>query len=84
MTLLMIVANTHTQANPSDADISGKKKIQTRITHNDGGSWKPVNPPGKDSLGQEYDCRSTVSSGACSTVIVLTGLGLFLANPWVY
>jgi hypothetical protein len=49
------------QANPTEADISGKKRIQTRITHNDGGTWKPVNPPAKDSLGQEYDCRSTVS-----------------------
>ena len=25
------------QANPADADISGTKKLQTRITHNDGG-----------------------------------------------
>lgn len=49
-------------SNPNDADISGQKKIQTRITHNDGGTWKPMNPPARDSLGQEYDCRSTACS----------------------
>jgi hypothetical protein len=49
------------QSNPAEAEISGNKKLQTRITHNDGGSWKPLNPPAKDSLGQAYDCSSTVS-----------------------
>jgi hypothetical protein len=48
------------QSNPAEAEISGNKKIQTRITHNDGGSWKPLSPPAKDSLGQQYDCSSTV------------------------
>ncbi|KIR51702.1 signal sequence binding protein [Cryptococcus gattii Ru294] len=50
------------KANPSEADISGRKQLQTRITHNDGGSWKPLNPPAKDSLGQEYDCQWTSCS----------------------
>ena len=54
------IAVINVVANPSEADISGKKKIQSKITHNDGGTWKPLNPPGKDSLGQEYDCRTTV------------------------
>ena len=49
-------------SNPRDADISGQKQIQTRITHNDGGTWKPLNPPARDSLGQEYDCRTTACS----------------------
>ncbi|WWD19083.1 hypothetical protein CI109_103541 [Kwoniella shandongensis] len=53
------IAVINVVANPSEADISGKKKIQTRITHNDGGSWKPMNPPARDSLGQEYDCTTT-------------------------
>ncbi|WVW85580.1 hypothetical protein I302_107618 [Kwoniella bestiolae CBS 10118] len=56
------IAVINVVANPKEADISGKKKLQTRITHNDGGTWKPMNPPPKDSLGQEYDCRSTSCS----------------------
>jgi hypothetical protein len=56
------IALINVVANPSEAQISGKKKIQTRITHNDGGTWKPLNPPAKDSLGQEYDCRSVACS----------------------
>jgi hypothetical protein len=50
-------------ANPDDAQVSGRKKLQSRITHNDGGTWKPLNPPAKDSLGRLYDCTSTVSLG---------------------
>jgi hypothetical protein len=30
------IAVVNVVANPSEADISGNKKIQTRITHNDG------------------------------------------------
>lgn len=56
------IALINVVANPSEADISGKKKLQTRITHNDGGSWKPLPPPAKDSLGMAYECQSTVSS----------------------
>ncbi|GJJ15988.1 hypothetical protein Clacol_010267 [Clathrus columnatus] len=46
-------------ANPHDAEISGHKKLQTRITHNDGGSWKPLTPPNRDSNKQSYACSST-------------------------
>ncbi len=56
------IALINVVANPEEADISGRKKLQTRITHNDGGSWKPLPPPAKDSLGQAYECRSTVSA----------------------
>lgn len=56
------IAVINVVANPAEADISGKKKIQTRITHNDGGTWKPMTPPAKDSLGQGYDCSSTSCS----------------------
>ncbi|WVQ82331.1 hypothetical protein IAT38_004459 [Cryptococcus sp. DSM 104549] len=56
------IAVINVVANPTEADISGKKKIQTRITHNDGGSWKPLNPPARDSLGQEYECQTTSCS----------------------
>ncbi|KAF8600483.1 signal sequence binding protein [Ceratobasidium sp. AG-I] len=46
-------------ANPQEAEHTMKKKLQTRITHNDGGSWKPMTPPAKDSLGQNYACKGT-------------------------
>lgn len=56
------IAVVNVVANAEDAEMSGKKKLQTRITHNDGGSWKRLIPPAKDSLGQEYDCRKTSCS----------------------
>ncbi|KAF8325469.1 Oligoxyloglucan reducing end-specific cellobiohydrolase [Cantharellus anzutake] len=43
-------------ANPNEAAVTRKKKLQTRITHNDGGTWKPMTPPPLDSLGQPYKC----------------------------
>ncbi|GAA5963481.1 hypothetical protein JCM3765_006251 [Sporobolomyces pararoseus] len=46
-------------SNPQEASLSSNKKLQSRITHNDGGRWKPLNPPLKDSLGRNYDCSST-------------------------
>ncbi|KAG8725549.1 vacuolar protein sorting/targeting protein PEP1 [Ceratobasidium sp. 395] len=46
-------------ANPQEAEHTQKKKLQTRITHNDGGTWKPMTPPPKDSLGQNYGCEDT-------------------------
>jgi hypothetical protein len=34
--------------------VTGTKELQTRITHNDGGSWKRLNPsPKHDSHGQD-------------------------------
>ena len=52
--LINIVSNAETAA------VTGTKDLQTRITHNDGGNWKSLNPPKVDSHGQAYDCRSTV------------------------
>jgi hypothetical protein len=49
-------------ANPDAMEVSGRKKLQSRITHNDGGQWKPLTPPSKDSLGRKYDCTSTKCS----------------------
>ncbi|CAE6471894.1 hypothetical protein ACGC1H_003813 [Rhizoctonia solani] len=46
-------------SNTKDVEHTGKKKLQTRISHNDGGSWKSLAPPPKDSLGQNYDCSGT-------------------------
>lgn len=42
--------------NPQDAPISRRKEIQTKITHNDGASWKFLVPPKVDSNGQAYKC----------------------------
>lgn len=55
------IAVVNIVANPDDAAISGKKELQTRITHNDGSTWKPLTPPARDSLNQPYDCQDTVS-----------------------
>lgn len=46
-------------SNPQEAVVTRQKKLVTRITHNDGGRWKPIAPPSKDSLGQPYVCSST-------------------------
>ncbi|KAF7289529.1 Sortilin [Mycena chlorophos] len=46
-------------ANPQEALLTGRKQLQTRITHNDGGTWKPLPPPAVDSLGNKYDCTTT-------------------------
>jgi hypothetical protein len=48
-------------ADPKEATISGRKVLQSRITHNDGGTWKPLTPPKLDSNGQPYKCDGVVS-----------------------
>ncbi|CDZ97982.1 Sortilin and related receptors [Phaffia rhodozyma] len=53
------VAVLNIVSNPDQAAVSGTKKLKTMITHNDGGSWNPMTPPSKDSLGQPYPCSST-------------------------
>ncbi|BGO96427.1 putative Signal sequence binding protein [Rhodotorula toruloides ATCC 204091] len=53
------IAVVNIVSNPDEAALSSNKKLQTRITHNDGGRWKPLNPPAKDALGQAYECRGT-------------------------
>ncbi|TFK75051.1 Oligoxyloglucan reducing end-specific cellobiohydrolase [Pluteus cervinus] len=53
------IALINVVSNPVDAAISGHKKLQTRITHNDGSTWKPLDPPKQDSLGRDYDCKDT-------------------------
>lgn len=59
MTGLDGIAVTNILSNPEEVAVSGKKKLQSRITHNDGATWSPLNPPAKDSLGQSYDCQTT-------------------------
>ncbi|KAJ6487924.1 hypothetical protein C8R45DRAFT_1074424 [Mycena sanguinolenta] len=53
------IALTNVVVNPDEAVITGQKVIQTRITRDDGGTWKILMPPRKDSLGNEYDCQWT-------------------------
>ncbi|EIW75279.1 Oligoxyloglucan reducing end-specific cellobiohydrolase [Coniophora puteana RWD-64-598 SS2] len=53
------IAIVNIVANPAEAAITGRKVLQSRITHNDGGTWKPLEPPKTDSLGQPYECRAT-------------------------
>jgi len=48
--------------NPAEAATTRRKALKTKITHNDGGTWKPLNPPAKDSLGQNFKCTSTACS----------------------
>ncbi|KAF8174213.1 vacuolar protein sorting/targeting protein 10 [Pholiota molesta] len=53
------IALINVVANPEEATHSGHKLLQSRITHNDGGTWTPLSPPKVDSLGQEYACKGT-------------------------
>ncbi|KAG8888141.1 vacuolar protein sorting/targeting protein PEP1 [Tulasnella sp. 332] len=50
------IAVMNVVANVDEAAVTGKKKLQTRITHNDGGTWKPLTPPVQDSVGQPFEC----------------------------
>jgi hypothetical protein len=54
------IAIVNVVSNPEAAAVTGSKELQTRITHNDGGRWKPLIPPKYDSLGRPYECRSAV------------------------
>ncbi|KAL6301716.1 hypothetical protein BKA93DRAFT_738184 [Sparassis latifolia] len=46
-------------SNPHEATLTGHKELQSRITHNDGGTWKRLTPPPKDSQGNPYACDTT-------------------------
>ncbi|KAJ6558840.1 vacuolar protein sorting/targeting protein 10 [Mycena vulgaris] len=53
------IALANVVANPDEAVFTGTKVLQSRITHNDGGTWKPLTPPSTDSDGNKYKCQST-------------------------
>ncbi|KAJ6624911.1 Oligoxyloglucan reducing end-specific cellobiohydrolase [Mycena sp. CBHHK59/15] len=53
------IALINVVANPQEAALTGRKALQSRITHNDGGTWKPLTPPSRDSHGTKYECDST-------------------------
>ncbi|CAO1629918.1 unnamed protein product [Parajaminaea phylloscopi] len=51
------IALINVVSNADDAAVSGRKQLQTRITHNDGGRWKSLVPPRADAFGQPYTCN---------------------------
>ncbi|KZT68685.1 Oligoxyloglucan reducing end-specific cellobiohydrolase [Daedalea quercina L-15889] len=53
------IALVNVVSNPLEATLTGRKELETRITHNDGGTWKRLTPPSRDSLGNQYLCDST-------------------------
>ncbi|KAM6497418.1 Vacuolar protein sorting/targeting protein 10 [Amanita muscaria] len=56
------IALVNIVSNPDEAPFTGHKLLQTRITHNDGSTWKPLNPPKSDALGRKYECKSAKCS----------------------
>ncbi|SCV67566.1 BQ2448_5177 [Microbotryum intermedium] len=52
------IAVVNIVSNPNEAALSGKKLLQSKITHNDGGRWKPLIPPAVDALGRAYECNT--------------------------
>ncbi|KAJ7788937.1 hypothetical protein B0H14DRAFT_3095034 [Mycena olivaceomarginata] len=53
------IALINVVSNPEEALLTGHKVLQSRITHNDGSTWKPLAPPTHDSLGNAYPCDTT-------------------------
>ncbi|KAL0954074.1 hypothetical protein HGRIS_005224 [Hohenbuehelia grisea] len=53
------IALINVVSNANEAAVSGRKNLQSRITHNDGSTWKPLVPPARDSLGNAYECDNT-------------------------
>ncbi len=49
------ILNVVTNAN--EAAVSGVKSLQSRITHNDGGRWKPIPQPALDSNERPFSCN---------------------------
>ncbi|KAF8579723.1 Oligoxyloglucan reducing end-specific cellobiohydrolase [Ramaria rubella] len=56
------IAVVNVVANPNEVTLTGRKELQSRITHNDGGSWTPLIPPLNDVNKQPYPCTSTACS----------------------
>ncbi|KAK7024339.1 vacuolar protein sorting/targeting protein PEP1 [Paramarasmius palmivorus] len=50
------IALVNVVKDPQEAAITGKKDLISKITHNDGGTWKLLEPPSLDSFGNKYDC----------------------------
>jgi hypothetical protein len=80
------IAIINVVSNPEAAAVTGTKELQTRITHNDGGSWTSLNPPKEDSHRQQYDCRSAVraSPHLFAESSVTFDSGLLASCAWLY
>ncbi|KAF9245428.1 hypothetical protein BU15DRAFT_71180 [Melanogaster broomeanus] len=52
------IAMINIVANLAEATLSGSKVLQTRITHNDGGTWRPVMPPELGLQGKMHPCSN--------------------------
>ena len=56
------VAIVNIVKNVDEVNKGGKKKLKTKITHNDGGDWQFLSAPETDFDGKDYDCdRKDVS-----------------------
>jgi len=50
------VALANIVSNVDEVNKGAKKQKQSRITHNDGAEWEPLQAPAKDSEGKQYKC----------------------------
>lgn len=50
------VAMVNVVSNVEETRTGEKKRLQSRITHNDGAEWSLLPPPKKDALGNDYKC----------------------------
>ncbi|KAG1766232.1 hypothetical protein EV702DRAFT_1257163 [Suillus placidus] len=72
------IAMVNVVANPAEAALTGRKALQTRITHNDGGTWKPLLLPSGCSLHvhgytERFDAQATYSSPSVVGVVMAVG-----------
>lgn len=97
------IALINVVGNAKEAPVSGRKSLQSRITHNDGelsnsrprsmtfetmtigGTWKPLVPPVKDSLGRPYECDTTVSgSNQVPCFVLMLEVEMRFAYPRIH
>jgi hypothetical protein len=57
VTIINVVADTKEEK---------KKKLQTKISHNDGTEWAYLAPPRKDVDGNSYECASSRGDDSCA------------------
>ncbi|KAH8885156.1 vacuolar protein sorting [Thozetella sp. PMI_491] len=57
------VAVVNVVANP---DEDAPKKLQTKITHNDGATWRYLPPPKTDAEGKKFSCSSASGDEKCA------------------
>lgn len=75
------IALANIVANIDDASVSGTKRLQTKITHNDGGHWTTVVPPEQDSHGVRYACDSVGCNLHLHNILERPDLRMTLTSP---